>query len=208
MSQRWQHGTSTPVTHSYGYDSVQRLTSWIDGTDTTKYVYDAVGNRLQSVKNSGTSGTTYAYAGAGPNQMTQSTPLVSGTELSHTYGYDPNGAVTGIRNWNLASGTVSTDSLVYSYRGLMDGFLHHEYNGASVTRTSEWRYRYSAGGEREQKRLYLQQDSLHNVIEHNSWVYYALGGKKEQLAVYSRGGGRIVSRANSIIWISQKADRA
>jgi RHS repeat-associated protein len=32
--------------------------------------------------------------------------------------------------------------------------------------------------------LYLQQDSLHNVIEHNSWVYYALGGKKEQLAVY------------------------
>jgi hypothetical protein len=53
-----------------------------------------------------------------------------------------------------------------------------------VTATSEWRYRYSAGGEREQKRLYLQQDSLHNVIEHNSWVYYALGGKKEQLAVY------------------------
>jgi hypothetical protein len=80
---------------------VQQLVRWFDSNDTTKYVYDAVGNRLQAVKNSGTSRTTYAYAGAGPNQMTQSAPLVSGTELSHTYGYDPNGAVTGIRAWSL-----------------------------------------------------------------------------------------------------------
>jgi hypothetical protein len=38
--------------------------------------------------------------------------------------------------------------------------------------------------EREQKRLYLKQDSLHNPVAENSWVYYLLGGSKEQLAVY------------------------
>jgi YD repeat-containing protein len=170
------------VTHSYGYDSVQRLVSWYDGTDTTKYTYDQVGNRTLLTGTTGVVPIASYYTSAGPNQLTQTVEIKAGGIVTN-YGYDANGAVTGIRRWN-TTGPVSSDSLVYSYRGLTEGFLHDEYSGASVKATSEWRYRYSAGGEREQKRLYLQQDSLHNVIEHNSWVYYALGGKKEQLAVY------------------------
>jgi RHS repeat-associated protein len=62
--------------------------------------------------------------------------------------------------------------------------MHFDYNGAGISRTYDWRYRYSAEGEREEKRLYFEQDSLHHAIGHNAWVYYLLGGSQNQLAVY------------------------
>lgn len=68
----------------------------------------------------------------------------------------------------------------YGYRELTNQYI----DGAPASSSRlDWRYRYNAQGEREQKRLYYGPDG--DEYEHAyPWVYYALGGAKEQLAVY------------------------
>ncbi|MBX7215666.1 MAG: L,D-transpeptidase, partial [Candidatus Kapabacteria bacterium] len=48
----------------------------------------------------------------------------------------------------------------------------------------DWRYRYNAQGEREQKRLYHGPLADSIVGQPYPWVQYLLGGSKEQLAVW------------------------
>ncbi len=66
------------------------------------------------------------------------------------------------------------------------GASHGELRHAAGGRWQDWRYRSNAMGEREQKRLYEQSGSIvpapDSVVY--PWVYYLLGGSKQQHAVY------------------------
>ena len=48
----------------------------------------------------------------------------------------------------------------------------------------QWEYRYSAGGERESKRMVVAPLDDHSTLSHQ-WTYYLLSGSKQQLAVYN-----------------------
>jgi len=70
----------TENTISYGYDALNRLTSWTDSAITTTYEYDDAGNLL-TVKENGTPTKTFSYNAA--NQIT-----------STGFSYDENGNLT------------------------------------------------------------------------------------------------------------------
>ncbi len=88
--------------HTFGYDNLNRLTSFFNGTTTTTYSYDANGNRLSSTL-SGT--TTYNYPGTS-NRLTS----LSGT-TTKSFAYDALGNTTsdGTNVWTYdARGRMST----------------------------------------------------------------------------------------------------
>ena len=79
----------------------------------------------------------------------------------------------------------------YNAAGLTDQYLQAELTGTDtscltttqVERWVDWRYRYNAGGTREQKREYAgtEPDTLDAYYE---WTYYLLGAGGEQRAVW------------------------
>jgi RHS repeat-associated protein len=194
LTQRYQHGTAAEQKQEYTYDSLDRLTKWTqnNGADATSYTYDAVGNRTQM------SETFYGYPESygittGKNQLTGRSRhnALYGDTITN-YQYDFNGAMK-YRELTIDSsqgswpGRTPKPSRVglrfkeedrYSYRGL----LNRVFRTDSTNLASEWRYRYSASGEREQKRMVYT--AAWDSVLHYPWVYYALGGTNEQYAVY------------------------
>ena len=86
---------------------------------------------------------------------------------------------------------VGEDHFNYSYREL--NWKYIDGDPTSVGQSYyDWRYRYNAMGEREQKRLYHAPlpDSTAGVTY--PWEYYLLGGSKEQLSVWQ---GQQINRA-------------
>ncbi len=172
----------------YGYDAVQRLTWWKTTTaaDTTFYTYDDVGNRQMSGK-TGATWDDYSYYGMsqGPNRLNFVMHHVPATPNQQTYyQYNANGSTTDRTRWNLAPPTptiISQDHFFYSYRELTWRYVNGRPN---VNSHYDWRYRYNAMGEREQKRMYHgpQNDAQSGMAY--PWTYYLLGGKKEQLSVW------------------------
>jgi len=185
--QRYQHGVLPEAIHAYLYDKVDRLTGWwIAGTpDTTRYWYDAVGNRRRDTLS--WKGGWYGYGdtgGVGPNRLMWHLDSNVVGHLANsltTYSYDADGSMTGRTTVDYGSLTTRGEEHVYSYRKLARRYRRGPGGGmASV----EWRYRSSANGEREQKRMYWHAlDTLGTGYRH-PWVWYLLGASKEQLAVW------------------------
>jgi hypothetical protein len=188
-SQTWQHGAGSRTTHWYDYDNLRRLDQWEAPGDTTFYAYDAKGNRVDEEHIPGGDATTSLYGDSVATDRLTQTNTLSGPETRTSYyGYDPSGAVTGIRHTSSLH-LPDTDSLEYSWRGLTRRYLHFDYNAlGEVTSNEDWRYRYNAGGEREQKRLYWQQDSAHRIMDHKSWGVLPAGRKEGAARGLPRSG--------------------
>ncbi|MBS1910964.1 MAG: RHS repeat-associated core domain-containing protein [Bacteroidetes bacterium] len=185
--QTYAHSGGARQRQLYSYDSVQRLTQYTQGpapggigiTAATGYRYDAGGNRLEA-NNGMTAYDTYSYT-PGTNRLAGhllSPGFVNPTRTAYTY--DGDGATSERARYEVKNGTdvpLSDERYRYSYRHLMK----RANIWRSATGTEDWQYRYSAGGEREEKRLYsaAQTDS----VSAYAWVYYLLGGGS-QLAVY------------------------
>ncbi len=97
-----------PVTSTYEYDEVDRLTRWQRGSDRFEaYTYDGVGNRL-SLEDQGGS-TQYSYDAANRLLDTLRQPA-SGVPVATTYGWDDSG--------NLISKDVGGLTTGYQYDAL------------------------------------------------------------------------------------------
>lgn len=187
VEQEWKRGTNPAQSEHYYYDNNDRLTDWggINSSQLTSYLYDRNGNRRTSYEPNlvtGQTSTAYSYgvAGAYPNRLyATSTATMGGQGLgSTTLGYDADGAVTA-RTQRNANGTVTrNETMSYSFRELMRRYTRG--NGNEIA--TDWRYRYSPSGEREQKRLYGA--GFTDAASPYPWCYYLLGGNREQLAVY------------------------
>ena len=87
---------------------------------------------------------------------------------------------------------VKWDVFTYGYNGLLKTFGSSSWSGSSINCARDtnappqwqWEYRYSAGGERESKRMVAAPLDDHSTISH-LWTYYLLSGNKQQLAVYN-----------------------
>ena len=171
----------------YVYDKVDRLTGWwIAGTpDTTRYWYDAVGNRRRDTLSWKAGWYSYGDAGGiGPNRlMSHRDSNVVGhlPNMLTTYSYDADGGMTGRTRVDYGNLTTTGEACAYSYRNLVRRYRSGPGGGIA---SEEWRYRASANGEREQKRMYWHAlDTLGTGYRH-PWVYYLQGASKEQLAVW------------------------
>lgn len=171
-----KHSGQSELSQAYSYDNVNRLTAWNKGAETTNYSYDAVGNRLH--QSHGTDLTGYAYQDAvGPNRLTQ----VQSANFLTYYQYDQNGAA--ITKENRRNDTI----LRSEYYNYFSNGLTRNYSMTDGAHQEMWGYRYSASGEREQKRSYNMTFTNLRVpapADTATWVYYLLGGDKKQLAVY------------------------
>ncbi|MBK8909915.1 MAG: RHS repeat-associated core domain-containing protein [Chlorobi bacterium] len=101
------------------------------------------------------------------------------------YGYNLNGSITDRTRFSQVTppfwGLAGEDHFGYSYRE-----LNWKYQNGNPWENNhwDWRYRYNAQGEREQKRLYHGPLADSIVGQPYPWVQYLLGGSKEQLAVW------------------------
>ncbi len=180
--QTWQHGASPAVTQTYDYDNVRRLTEWeVDGRRKDSYFYDKVGNRQQMLDEFGVP-TVYSYA-SGQNRMTG---LTLPGEVG-TMSYDANGAMTMREVRNGSNVVKEKETLEYTTDGLLR-LYHRDVNNYNGGNTRQWYYRYSAAGEREQKRMsdmiYTGNVGLPAPDGESIWVYYMLGADGRQHAVY------------------------
>jgi RHS repeat-associated protein len=118
---------ATSSTTTYGYDTLNRLTSATVGGATTSWTYDGVGNRLTQTTPSGT--TNYTY-------NTDDELTAAGTT---SYSYDANGNQTAVGSnpftYDLANRLVSTSvgstTTSYSFDG--DGNRLTSNDGTSTT---------------------------------------------------------------------------
>lgn len=187
-AQEYQHGTGARERQEYAYDSLNRLIAWQFDGRAEYYQYDEVGNRQQTVHSAGTP-VDYGYH-TGKNRLwyTDRRDML-GNDTTHGYGYNPNGARTShLLSYNtpFQSRLLKEEYFDYSFRGLMTRAKVRSLTPLGVMgRWQDWRYRYSAGGEREQKKLYPTQDGVVPAPDSTilPWCYYLLGGGR-QLAVY------------------------
>lgn len=186
-AQEYQHGAGANKRQEYEYDRVQRLTSWeLDGI-TTGYEYDEIGNR-QQVTRTGEPAQPYWYWGSTNQLWSRDKQDAYGNDTTHAYAFNANGAMTSQQvtyNTPWLSSLLRQENFGYSFRGLMNRATVRDIVQGVPKPWEDWRYRYNAGGEREQKRLYPTTSGVvpapDSVIY--PWVYYLLGGK-QQLAVY------------------------
>lgn len=180
IEQKYEHGTSGEEHQEYVYDGAKRLFSfWYDyGATGVVYNYDSVGNRWMAERSVDANvlwSDTYTYADAtGPNRLSRLIRLHPNTTRDTTrYSYNGSGA--------LVSQVQSGLSESFAYDN-MQGVVkkYSRYSGSGMFGTlQEWSYRYSASGEREQKRAVTVSGDVAK-----EWTYYLLGLGKQQLAVY------------------------
>jgi len=184
-SRSW--GSSSWLTQNYLYDPVQRLTGWKASTlaDTTFYSYDDVGNRTYEAAGGGNTLSMYT-ASQTPNRLqttVRSDPFLP-NPVRTDYGYNLNGSVVDRQYYSVSGqGLVSTgeDHFQYSYRELNWRYVSGD---PETNEHTDWRYRYNAMGEREGKRMYHHPTGDNVPFNAYPWVYYVLGGSKEQLSVW------------------------
>ncbi|MCC7438451.1 MAG: RHS repeat-associated core domain-containing protein [Armatimonadetes bacterium] len=178
-------GQGSWLVQGYGYDNVDRLVSWSVGADTTEYSYDAVGNRQLRVGAGSATTNTYGAPSTGPNRLVESELVGIGKRDQTEYGYNLNGSIVERKVFDQMAVPLplllSEDYFGYSYRELNWKYISgNPFENAH----SDWRYRYNAMGEREQKRLYHAPLADSIAGQPYPWVYYLLGGSKDQLAVW------------------------
>jgi len=188
IDQKYAHGAAQPHQQHYWYDPAQRLVSWyLDGTSTT-YEYDEVGSRQRTIRDNEPAEPYSYYSGTNRLQYRRR-PDALGNDTLHTYGYDANGARTSQAvsyEQPTLSRLLREEYFGYSFRGLNNRARVRRYENGVPGPWEDWRYRYSASGEREQKRLYPYMDGVVPAPDSAiyAWCYYLLGGSGSQLAVY------------------------
>ncbi len=184
IEQEYRQGSGSAKKQVYTYDGLDRLVGWSLEGAATQYGYDPIGSR-ERVQHPGRPIETYAYA-AGTNRLSlRRQPDYAGGDTTNAYSYNANGAqVRHVVSYDTPqeSRILREEQFGYSFRGLNNRARVRTAGG----RWQDWRYRSNAMGEREQKRLYEQSGSIvpapDSVVY--PWVYYLLGGSKQQHAVY------------------------
>lgn len=188
IEQSYQHGAGPMKQQIYDYDRVQRLTSWeLDGV-TTGYQYDQIGSRQQATRGTGMP-ESYGYWSGTNRLQYRKQPDVLGNDTTWNYAYNTNGAQTSHQvSYNTPSQVrmLRQEHFGYSFRGLMNRARVRDIVGNIPQPWQDWRYRYGASGEREQRRLYDYENGVVPAPDSTiyPWVYYLLGADKRQLAVY------------------------
>jgi RHS repeat-associated protein len=150
---------------TFGYDNLDRLTSFVNGTATNSYAYDADGNRTSATTGAGT--TTYSYpTGTGASNRLSS---LSGL-ASVTYSYDSDGNITGdgTNSWTydargrMASDTISSITTSYGINALGQRVTKA---GAGVPPAGANEYAYDENGH-----LLGDYDSSGNPLTETVWL--------------------------------------
>lgn len=101
------------LNQSFGYDSLDRLTSWISVSSSQSFGYDLIGNRTSQSVGINTYAYTYPTASnrlmatSGPNNPRSYQYDASGdivADATRTFGYDARGRLTQATYWNLGVG--------------------------------------------------------------------------------------------------------
>jgi len=186
-AQEYRRGPGSAKRQDYTYDPVQRLDSWtLDGV-TTGYEYNEIGSRMQVTKSNGPS-EPYGYWNGTNRLWYRDRKDDLGNDTTHAYAYNANGALTSqmvTYNTPSESRLLRREEFGHSFRGLMNRARVQDIVQGVPQPWQDWRYRYNAMGEREQKRLYESLDGVVPAPDSTvyPWVYYLLGGKL-QLAVF------------------------
>ncbi len=131
----------------------------------------------------------YAYYSGSNRLLSRQRKDLLGNDTTHLYSYNANGAQTRqVRSYDTPweSRILHREEYGYSFRGLMNRASVQTAVDGVMQPLQQWRYRYNAMGEREQKRLYGSAGGVVPAPDsaRYPWVYYLLGGNKQQLAVY------------------------
>ncbi|MCB9217177.1 MAG: RHS repeat-associated core domain-containing protein [Candidatus Kapaibacterium sp.] len=196
--QQSQQGGSYPLIQDYTYDGISQLTEWkkqyggIYGWTRELYAYDPVGNRdsLTYIANGWSTpypkdyydnGRGSSVPGVGPNQLLKVTqPSGDYTE----YDYDRNGSMTTRQQYTSTNVLTKEERFGYSsWRNLPWSYEREDPTITVGPNVWEYRYRYNAMGEREQKREWLTPAGDVTAPGYE-WTYYLLGGSKEQMSVW------------------------
>ncbi|MCX6154077.1 MAG: DUF4329 domain-containing protein [Candidatus Kapabacteria bacterium] len=192
-----RNGQPDIIHQAFQYSFDNMLMDWTHtvGNNQTRhdsYSFDKVGNR-NSV--SGDKDFNYHYENYDQTTNIASNQLTSVTQNNSNYlssfDYDLNGALK-IRFIRAKSGdlwNMRLEEFEYNVNGQLETYkLKNAFSDASSdepcldeTAQTTWKYRYSAAGEREQKRQYSNSSSPQNAYP---WEYYLLGAENKQLAVY------------------------
>ena len=195
------HGANPQRSEAYNYDNIGQLTSWAHtppgGTQSTEtYAYDLVGNRTSLV--TATAGATpplpqtvYSIGrttnpSAGPNQLLKTQVSFGGVPTPYTdYTYDTDGAMNSRQNYDANSVLQQDEQFEYSsWRGLSWKYEREDLTmPQGMPNQWEYRYRYNATGEREQKREWLNPAGDATAPGYE-WTYYLLGAQKQQMSIW------------------------
>jgi RHS repeat-associated protein len=146
---------------SFAYDSLDRLTSFVNGTSTTNYAYDNDGNRTSLTTAAGA--TTYTYP-AGSNRLSS----LSGANTA-SYSYDAAGSIIsdGVNSWaydtreRMLSNTVGSIVTTYGVNGLGQRIMK---TGGNVPSGSN-EFVYDSAGH-----LIGEYDNAGTAIEETVWL--------------------------------------
>jgi RHS repeat-associated protein len=163
---------------TYGYDSDDRLTGFVNGTATSSYTYDADGNRTSTITAAGT--TTYRYSTTS-NRLNNLSGLTTQTE---TYDASGNQISTGAVTFDydarghMSSAIVDGISTSYAINGLGERLRK---TGSDVSNGAANEYIYD-----EQGHLLGEYNSTGGIV--NETVYLA----DTPVAVLTGSGGATV----------------
>jgi RHS repeat-associated protein len=162
---------------TYGYDALDRITSFADGSSGTNYFYDADGNRTINASTNGN--TVYTYA-LGSNRLLSRSGLVNETDQ-----YDADGNLTndGLHSFTysargrMAQATTKGNAVAYGINGLGERISKA---GMGVSPSGVNLFMYDSSGH-----LLGEYDDKGNVIEENVW----LGDLPVAVSTGGGGGG-------------------